>query len=286
MAFGYHSDFGDTSMKKIIFLTLIIVLFVLFYILKKPVISYMLQTNLEECHIETLTKLPSEFSVVIGHAYGSPQSSTMNSFISPIVEDFIKKEKIHIESVIFTGDVFSVPSSIKWKKLFQKFENLNIFVAPGNHDIIRPDSREVFQSNNFIRQDYPFKIEVSGQAVLISDSISNSWRVSDDLKELIEAQSSDLLVARHNIIVSDLLHFANSQAGGSALPTVQKFATDLNTDNDITWIMGDGGAFRDLPRLTCHKFRNHRFIINGIGDVPGDSVLIISAGVLYQYPLN
>ena len=65
-------------------------------------------------------------------------------------------------------------------------------------------------------QDYPFKIEVSGQAVLISDSISNSWRVGDDLKELIEDQTSDLLVARHNIIVSDLLHFANSKAGGSA----------------------------------------------------------------------
>ena len=65
MAFGYHSDFGDTSMKKIIFLTLIIVLFVLFYILKKPVISYMLQTNLEECHIETLAKLPSELVLLL-----------------------------------------------------------------------------------------------------------------------------------------------------------------------------------------------------------------------------
>lgn len=246
----------------------------------------MQQTNLEECHIETLAELPSQFSVVIGHAYGSPQSSTMNSFISPIVQDFIEKQENYIESVIFTGDVFAVPSSVKWEKLFQKFKNLNIFVAPGNHDIIRPDSREVFQNNKFIRQDYPFKIEASGQDVLISDSISSSWKVGDDLKELIEDQSADLLIARHNIIVSDLLHFANSQAGGSALPTVQMLATDLNTDNDITWIMGDGGASRNLPRLTCHKFRNHRFIINGIGDVRGDTVLIIKAGLIYQYPLN
>ena len=75
-------------MKKVIFLTLIIVFFI--FVLKKPVISYMLQTNLEECHVETLAELPSEFSVVIGHAYGSPELSTMNSFISPIVEDFIQ----------------------------------------------------------------------------------------------------------------------------------------------------------------------------------------------------
>jgi len=271
-------------MKKVIFLTLIIVFFI--FVLKKSVISYMLQTNLEECHVETLAELPSEFSVVIGHAYGSPELSTMNSFISPIVEDFIQKNENYIESVIFTGDVFSVPSSIKWKKLFQKFENLKIFVAPGNHDIIRPDSREVFQSNNFIMQDYPFKIKVSGQVVLISDSISSSWRVGGDLKELIEDQTSDVLVARHNIIVSDLLHFANSKVGGSTLPTVQMLATDLNTDNNITWIMGDGGAFHNLPRLTCHKFQNHRFIINGIGGIPGDTVLIIKAGVLYQYPIN
>lgn len=135
-------------------------------------------------------------------------------------------------------------------------------------------------------QDYPFKIEVSGQAVLISDSISNSWRVGDDLKELIEDQTSDLLVARHNIIVSDLLHFANSKAGGSALLTVQMLDTDLNTVNDITWFIGDGGAFHNILQLTCHKFQNHHFIINGIGDVPGDTGLIITAGVLYQYPIN
>ena len=49
--------------------------------------------------------------------------------------------------------------------------------------------------------------------------------------------------------------------------------------------MGDGGAFANLPRITCHKYKQHRFVINGIGEISGDTILILHEGNLYQFTL-
>lgn len=245
-----------------------------------------LTTELEKCEIETLAKLPNSFTVLIGHAYGSPSTSTPSDFIAPDVEDFIKRNRKQISSVIFTGDVFSVPSSIKWKKLYKLFENLDIHIAPGNHDVMRPDSKEVFQSQKFIKKDYPYSIFSSAAKIIVSDSISYNWQLAKSLMELIEASHSDVIVARHNIVISELMGVANSDAGALELPTAPELASELKTDKNITWIMGDGGAFLYLPRLTCHKFQNHQFIVNGIGEVEGDTVLILHQGKLFRYSLS
>ena len=107
-------------------------------------------TDLNLCKIETLTQLPNSFAVFIGHAYGAPATSDITDYLAPNVERFLSEHRKMITSVIFTGDVFAVPSSTKWKKLFEGFDNPDIHVAPGNHDILRPDSHEVFKNQELI----------------------------------------------------------------------------------------------------------------------------------------
>jgi hypothetical protein len=243
-------------------------------------------TDLKLCQIETLKQLPNSFAVFIGHAYGAPATSDIADYIAPNVERFLSEHKQLINSVIFTGDVFGVPSSPKWKKLYSDFENLDIHVAPGNHDILRPDSYEVFKNQQFIRQDYPYEITNGAANIIVSDSISNNWQVGSSLTELLQAQSSDVIIARHNIVVSELSDFANSGAGGSQLPTAQELANNTKTDQNVTWIMGDGGAFSQLPRSTCLQYKNHYFIVNGIGEVDGDTVMILHKRKLFNYQIN
>lgn len=243
-------------------------------------------TDLVKCEIEKLTELPNSFTVFIGHAYGSPSSSTIRDYIAPNVEGFIDSNRKLIQSVIFTGDVFSVPSSTKWEKLYKDLANLDIHIAPGNHDILRPDSKEIYQVQKFIRQDYPYYLTNGSGNLVVSDSVSNNWQLGKSLTELLQTSASDVIIARHNIVVSELLKYANSSAGGSALPTVRELVNDIKTDQHMIWVMGDGGAFSHLPRLTCYKFRNHQFVVNGIGEVEGDTVLILHQGKLFQYQIS
>jgi len=57
-------------------------------------------------------------------------------------------------------------------------------------------------------------------------------------------------------------------------------------DNKIIWIIGDGGKSKFLPRMKCLSVENHMFIINGIGEVKGDSVVLLSNGKLYSYIID
>ena len=59
----------------------------------------------------------------------------------------------------------------------------------------------------------------------------------------------------------------------------------LNKKSNITWIIGDSGAFSSLPRLKCLSRDNHRFILNGIGEVIGDRIILISDNKLFVYIL-
>ena len=109
------------------------------------------------CNITKTSEVINGSHAFIGHAYGAPSKSHFNSFITNNAYDFITQNKSRLRTITFTGDVFSVPSLDKWKRLSQEInENLRIFVAPGNHDIQRPDSRDIFKLSKFGKQDYPF----------------------------------------------------------------------------------------------------------------------------------
>ena len=239
----------------------------------------------DTCEIKEISELPSsQFSVLIGHAYGSPAKAKPDDFIAPNVENFLKQNIRNIQNIIFTGDVFSVPDSSKWNNLFEKFGSAKIYVAPGNHDVLRPDSKEIFFRNNLIRNDFPFDLPFGNLTVVIENSISSNWGAGEDVKVLLKKiTTEDIFVARHNIPISQLLPYANSNAGNPDITSVDEFTQGFSKLQNFTWIMGDGGAGKHLPRLTCNSYKNHRFIVNGIGEVKNDTLLILHDGNIFSH---
>ena len=57
---------------------------------------------------------------------------------------------------------------------------------------------------------------------------------------------------------------------------------NIADEKNINFIYGDGGAFVYQPRITCLKIGNINHIVNGIGDLPGDTVLIITENNIYR----
>ena len=239
--------------------------------------------NFNICNINEINQLPPKFSVIVGHAYGSPNNSSLQGAIAENIAGFLLKNQKSISSVIFTGDVFAAPSSAKWDNLFKQYKANTIYISPGNHDILSPSSKEIFIKNKSIRQPFPYNIEIENFFIMIDDSISSNWKVSPDLVEKINIYNSDLIVARHNIPIAELSHLANSTAGATILPSVEEFVNKFSDDKKITWVMGDGGAFAHLPRLSCYEIKNHRFIINGIGQAERDTIIILHEGKISKY---
>jgi hypothetical protein len=65
--------------------------------------------DLLKCSIPELTTLPDNFSVIIGHAYGTHNNAKNDDFIADSIFEFLVKNKKYIEKIVFTGDVFYVP---------------------------------------------------------------------------------------------------------------------------------------------------------------------------------
>lgn len=51
-------------------------------------------------------------------------------------------------------------------------------------------------------------------------------------------------------------------------------------------ISGNGGAFKPLPRVFCRTDNKVKHIINGIGGIKGDSILIINNKQMSKYIIN
>ncbi|MDB4076071.1 hypothetical protein N9510_00370, partial [bacterium] len=195
----------------------------------------------------------------IGHAYGSPNNVKPNNRLAKNAMQFITDNKSRLTTITFTGDVFSLPSLDKWKSLRQDMnENLEIFVAPGNSDVQRQASRDIFQISEFGQQEYPFIEYLDETPVIFEDSTSSSWEVSNATVQLANnSDSKVVIIARHNLPTSDLSILANSKSGKSPdLGIVEELVQKFNKDTFFYWIIGDSGAFSHLPRLSCLTFKN------------------------------
>ena len=244
--------------------------------------------NFQSCSLPITSNLEENSHLFIGHSAGSPLTAKYDDFIAPNVLNLIKKYGDKFKSITFTGDVFYIPSLSKWEKLENlKILNQEFFISPGNHDIDRPDSKDVFKLSPFGKKDYPFINTLHNFPIVIDDSIGSNWSVSDKTILMInQLESEKVFIARHNVPVSDLLTFANSDVAMSPeLDNVENFVLDFDKNVDYFWIIGDGGKYKRLPRLTCAKYKNHTFLINGVGELEGDSVIILNKGKLYQYIL-
>ena len=245
--------------------------------------------SLKECNIPSLNNIPNSSTVLIGHAYGSPNNSRVEDFISEKVLNFLQINSKNIDKVIFTGDVFSVPTITKWIKLENTFKNkFEIHIAPGNHDILGSSAKEIFLQSKFGSSNYPYKINFNDSMLIIEDSISTSWNISKETISKIKKSDKKLnFIARHNIPIEELKAYVNSVEGKSKnFINFNKLKKLIPEEKKIVWIIGDSGAFKSLPRIKCFQKNNHKFVLNGIGDIENDTVTLINQNKLYSYEIN
>lgn len=241
------------------------------------------------CNLPKTSSLKGSTHAFIGHAYGSPSVATIKSFLSPNVENFIKKNSSQLSTLIFTGDVFFVPSKEKWDRLRNiSGIDLDIFVAPGNHDVERPDSNDVFKMTEFGKQSYPILTNLDDTPFVLDNSVDSNWNVSNTAIDLINSiDKKNIIIARHNTPVKDFMSLVNSDQGRSEnLKSVEELSQKLNKNKDYYWIIGDSGASKHLPRLSCLRFENHTFLINGLGQIEGDSIILYRNQKFLEYILR
>ena len=244
------------------------------------------------CSIPLIKKVPDNSVIVIGHAYGSPQISNegkiSNNFIAPKVTNFLENNEKKINSVIFTGDVFMVPSSKKWiklKKLYNK--KFNILIAPGNHDL------GIGRSNNYKKiyskiikdlNSYPLTLNFSLFNFVIENSNSNINMDEKKLFKLIDSfkdsSKSKTILFRHHIPIKELTYLSNRRKI-KGLPSFRDLEKKLKNHNLII-ISGDGGATNYLQRIGCLQFNSIKYIVNGLGGIDGDRIIIIDKMNIYQ----
>lgn len=246
-------------------------------------------SNSQNCDFEMLKKIPNEkVSLIIGHAYGSPTAN--NNFLSPKLESFLIKNQYKIDTIFFTGDLFSIPTSKKWNKLYSLLDSkTKIYISPGNHDVGvgNISRRKLFKESMFFIKDYPYKFSIDNKDFILEDSTVNHWNLSKESIKIINEipKQREVILLRHNIPVKELLALSNSMAGyGNNLPSKRNLNKLIIRQTLI--ISGDGGAFSNLPRLYCHEFGKLKFIVNGIGELPNDKILIIHKNSIFKYDLD
>ena len=242
-----------------------------------------------KCNIPIINSVPSNSIIFIGHAYGSNKEIDINYLFLPKILNFLELNSKNIDKVIFTGDIFQFPSILKWYKLNNSFGlDFEIHIAPGNHDILRPDSRDVFLQSKYGLKKYPYSIELMKNVLIIDDSISSKWDVSSEtIIEILKNKNKLSIVARHNTPIKELTSYVNSSSGISAnLMSYNDLKKIIPKTNKVVWVIGDSGAFEDLPRITCYKKDNHTFILNGIGDIKNDTIILLNQNNLFSYVLK
>ena len=244
------------------------------------------KNKLENCEINFINNIPINASIVVGHAYGSPK--TYGEFINKRFEDFLLENNSRIKNIFFTGDVFYSPSKAKWDKLYSFLGNdKSIIIAPGNHDVGNENSRFIF--NNSVKQkiNFPFIYSFDDFRVIVDDSTLNSWRLSRETIKFANQKSKNkkVLLIRHNIANREFLEVVNSKQGlKKELPKMKKLLDSIN--EEIIIVAGDGGAWESKERFFCKKKNNITFIVNGLGDLPGDIIIVLYENKIYKYQLN
>ena len=253
-------------------------------LIKNIELLMLIKTN--KCKIPKLNEIPANSSIIIGHLYGSPYYH--NDFIDKKAEKFLLINKRKIKNLFLTGDVFAIPSKEKWSKLYNLLnKDMKILIAPGNHDIGDIKRLKIFNESVKQIKDFPIIFEEDNNVFILENSIESGWHIQEKTLKEIEMinQNDTVFLLRHNIAVKDLIPLANSRA------LLQKGLNDFKEMNNlfkrnVIVISGDGGAFKKLPRFFCRSYKNSKYIINGLGGIKGDEVLVIHNNQLFRYVLN
>ena len=90
---------------------------------------------------------------------------------------------------------------------------LDILIAPGNHDIGRPDSMDVFKISEFGKKNYPILYNLDGTPLILENSIESNGIVSSENADLINSrgnQKETVIIARHLTPIKEFFPLVNN----------------------------------------------------------------------------
>lgn len=250
--------------------------------------AHLKSIRFSECNISYTKKIFPESILIVGHAYGS-SSINSDNFISKKLEKILDENKKNISILFLTGDVFEKANKNKWARLFNKYkDHFEIHIAPGNHDNFLNDILFSFndQFNKPKISKYPYLKKTKNYNFIIEDSFSKGWQIDKKVLALLAKldNSKQIFILRHNIANAEFLNLANSKEGLiSDLPALQNLTKKIQ--KKVTIISGDTGASKDLPSYFCKKNRNITVLVNGIGNLKKDNILILKKENIYRYEI-
>lgn len=253
--------------------------------------QYLISRKSPDCLPEKITQIPKNSALIVGHAYGSPKSEDLG--ISQKIKNLYNKNKENINMIIFSGDLFQVPSLDRWNKFYSNFDkDLAIYIAPGNHDIGLEDSvhRDVFKLIKHRDQknyDFPFSFQWSNNTFIIDDSNTTKNSINKLFNIIEKDKNKNIYIVRHHILPKSLSFASNAKGPQPYLSDWElneKFLYEKN--KKITFIYGDSGAKKHLPRITCLRINNINHIANGIGGFKNDIVLVLNKDKIFIKELN
>jgi hypothetical protein len=228
------------------------------------------------CEIENKKKISKDSIAIIGHPYSWIKDKGLLN--SEVINFLIKNQK-NLKLVIFSGDLFRIPSISKWENLKQFMQNLNLefIIAPGNHDVEFGDNslRDIF--NLSFGYNFPIEIKYNETKIQIDDSTKIYGRISNDI--LLNLSEKNNIIIQHHSPIKEFLEIANS------LQHLNLHSyTELNNEIDTktTFIMGDFGIHY---RFFCFEYDKVRFIGSGISGKGNEEILILDQNKLFRHNL-
>ena len=236
------------------------------------------------CIPEEINEIPPNSAIIIGHAYGSPNGK--NSNISKKFKKFYIENKKNIELIVFSGDVIRDPNPNKWLEFNSIFNsNTKIHISPGNHDLIQIKEKKYFKFSHQVQKElnFPYFFKWKNYNFIIDNSNESKTNIKK-INKIINSinQKEKIFVIRHHVLPKILKFASNNKKN-------QKFLNNQNLDiwdKNVSFIYGDGGAYDFLPRIVCLKINGVKHIVNGIGDISGDTILVITNKGIFKKIIN
>ena len=260
-----------------------------YYYQSKSILNQILiSRKASNCMPDKINKVPIKSIIIVGHAYGS--SKTPNLGMSEKFSKFYDKNRNNIDMIIFSGDIFKVPSIDRWNEFYSKFEErVEIYISPGNHDVGLENSakRDIYESIKHKNQNvliYPFLYRFKNNIFIFDDS-NKKTTSNNKLFNLINNTTDEepIFIIRHHILPKSLSFAANAKGPQSYIDKSDfLIEKSKRLNNEVTFIYGDSGAKKYLPRITCITENNIKHIANGIGGFRNDTVLVINKNKIYR----
>ena len=269
----------------------------LFFINKNFSVAESKNIGSETCLPEEIKLVPKKSIIIIGHAYGSHKGSELrgNKSISPGVRKFYELNKENIDAIIFSGDVLKNPSLKRWNSFYSIFDKrIKIFIAPGNHDvgeINQKTKRDVFNLINHsdqFKKDFPFSVAINNQAFIIDDSNVLNYSLDKIFTLAYKLKNfQSVFIIRHHILPKSLSAFGNTKDTSKTLIDEElNIRKKFSPNQNVTFIYGDGGALKRLPRIACKKIDNINHLVNGVGERDNDIILVVNENKIFMKYLN